>query len=173
MIPERLQSPSVGLIPTMPFAPEGQMTEPSVSVPIPIVARSAETPTPVPELDPQGLRSRTYAMFVWPPMPVQPDEEGIERKFAHSERLALPITNAPAAFKRWTMNASGGVLPASAPGAAVVGMAVVVTLALARTGIPSSGRRSPWGRAASAARASALAVGLTVMTACSLGLSFW
>ena len=46
-------------MPTMPLAPDGQTTEPSVSVPTPTVARSAETPTPVPELEPHGFRSRT------------------------------------------------------------------------------------------------------------------
>ena len=59
MIPERLHRPMVGLIPARPFAPAGHTIEPSVSVPTPTVARSAETATPVPELDPHGLRSRT------------------------------------------------------------------------------------------------------------------
>jgi hypothetical protein len=59
MIPERLTSPSVGLTPTMPFAEEGHTIEPSVSVPIARVQRFAETATPEPELDPQGLRSST------------------------------------------------------------------------------------------------------------------
>ena len=57
--PARLSSPRVGLMPTIPFAPDGQTIEPSVSVPTPTVARSAETATPVPELEPHGLRSRT------------------------------------------------------------------------------------------------------------------
>ena len=59
MTPARLHSPIVGLMPTRPFAPAGQTIEPSVSVPTPTVARSAETATPVPELEPHGLRSRT------------------------------------------------------------------------------------------------------------------
>ena len=33
MIPERLTSPTVGLIPTMPLMDEGPVTDPSVSVP--------------------------------------------------------------------------------------------------------------------------------------------
>src|ERR671928_710367 len=118
--PARLHSPSVGLIPTTPLAPDGQTIEPSVSVPTAATARSAAAPTPDPELEPHGFRSRTYGMLVWPPMPLQPLDEGADRKFAHSERLALAMMIAPAARSRRTMNASGGVLPASAHEPAVV-----------------------------------------------------
>ena len=112
-------------------------------------------------------------MFVCPPMPLQPLDDGPDRKLAHSDRLALPMMIAPAAFSRAAMNASSGVLPASAQEPAVVGMPVVLTLSLTMIGMPSSGRSSPLRRAASAARASARAVGLTVITAFSVGLSFW
>jgi hypothetical protein len=57
MIPLRLISPNVGLIPTIPFVDAGQTTEPSVSVPTASAQRFAETAAPDPELDPQGLRS--------------------------------------------------------------------------------------------------------------------
>ena len=110
-------------------------------------------------------------MFVWPPMPLQPLDEGIDRKFAHSDRFALPMMIAPAARSRLTMNASRGLLPASAQEPAVVGIPVVLMLSLTMIGIPRSGRSSPRLRARSAARASASAVGLTVMTACSTGFS--
>jgi hypothetical protein len=46
-------------MPTFAFAPEGQTIEPSVSVPTAATARSADTMTAEPELEPQGLRSRT------------------------------------------------------------------------------------------------------------------
>ena len=105
-------------------------------------------------------------------MPLQPLDDGPERKLAHSERLALPITIAPAAFSRCTMNASLGVLSESAQEPAVVGIPVVLTLSLTMIGIPSSGRSSPSRRARSAARASAWAVGLTVITVFSVGLSW-
>src|SRR5207248_2290079 len=39
-------------------------------------------------------------MFPWPPMPLQPLDEGADRKLAHSDRLALPMMIAPAAFSR-------------------------------------------------------------------------
>jgi hypothetical protein len=59
MMPARLSSPSVGLIPTRPFALEGQTIEPSVSVPMAAAQRLAAAAVPEPELDPQGLRSST------------------------------------------------------------------------------------------------------------------
>src|SRR5436189_2776919 len=108
-------------------------------------------------------------MFVWPPTPLQPLDDGPERKFAHSDRFALPMMIAPAAFSLCAMKASAGVLPASAQDPAVVGMPVVSMLSFTMIGIPSNGRRSPLRRAASAARASARAVGLTVITAFSVG----
>src|SRR6478735_8091918 len=111
-------------------------------------------------------------MFVWPPMPLQPLEDGLDRKLAHSERFALPMMIAPAAFSFCAMNASPGVLPASAQEPAVVGIPVVSMLSLTMIGIPSRGRWSPLRRAASAATASAWAVGLTVITALSIGLSW-
>jgi hypothetical protein len=72
MIPERLTNPTVGLIPTMPFADEGQTIEPSVSVPIAAAQRFAAMAAPEPELDPHGLRSRAYGFLVWPPRALQP-----------------------------------------------------------------------------------------------------
>src|SRR4051812_50098643 len=111
-------------------------------------------------------------MLVCPPMPLHPDDETLERKFAHSERLALPMISAPAALSRRTMNASAGVLPASAHEPAVVGIPVVSTLSLTMIGIPSSGRWSPPRRAASAAAASAWAVGLTVITPLGTGVGW-
>src|SRR5439155_18388022 len=154
-----------------PLAPDGQTIEPSVSVPTAATARSAAALTPEPELEPHGLRSSTYGMLLWPPMPLQPLDDGPERKLAHSDRLAFAMMIAPAAFSRCTMNASLGVLPASAQGPAVVGIPVVSTLSLTMIGIPSNGRRSLLRRAWSAATASARAVGLTVITACSNGLN--
>ena len=34
-------------------------------------------------------------MLVWPPIPLQPDDEGPDRKFAHSDRFALPMIERP------------------------------------------------------------------------------
>ena len=57
MMPLRLTRPTVGLMPTRPATEDGQMMLPSVSVPMPAAARLAAIAVPVPELDPQGLRS--------------------------------------------------------------------------------------------------------------------
>ena len=46
-------------MPTTPFAAEGQMIEPLVSVPIATVANPAATAAAEPELDPQAVRSST------------------------------------------------------------------------------------------------------------------
>jgi hypothetical protein len=62
MIPLRETSPSVGFIPTIPFIEAGQTTEPSVSVPIAMAAKLAETATPDPEDEPHGLRSSIYGL---------------------------------------------------------------------------------------------------------------
>src|SRR5215831_4369577 len=57
--PARLVRPTVGLMPTTQLLLDGDMIEPSVSVPRLAAARLAATATPEPELEPPGLRSRT------------------------------------------------------------------------------------------------------------------
>ena len=57
MTPARLQSPTVGLMPTIPLLDDGHMMEPPVSVPTVSAHRFADAATPEPELEPQGLRS--------------------------------------------------------------------------------------------------------------------
>src|ERR1700750_3282630 len=90
MIPARLTRPTVGLIPTKEFPDDGHTTEPSVSVPIAAAHRFAARAAPDPELEPHGLRSRTYGFLVCPPRPLQPLVECVDRKFAHSLRFVLP-----------------------------------------------------------------------------------
>ena len=75
IMPLLLHKPTVGFIPTIPFAFEGHIIEPQVSVPIATAHKFAETATPDPELEPQGLRSSTYGFFVCPNIPLQPLEE--------------------------------------------------------------------------------------------------
>src|SRR5262245_13359341 len=100
MMPERLTSPTVGLMPTSAATDEGQTTEPSVSVPTPTAAKLAAIAVPVPELDPHGLRSSTYGFFTRPPRPLQPLVDFDDRMLAHSLRLVLPRITAPAARSR-------------------------------------------------------------------------
>src|SRR5215831_9230231 len=71
-IPDRLHSPTVGLMPTTPQTAAGEMIDPSVSVPIPAVAKPAATAAAVPELDPEALRSRTCGFRVSPPRALHP-----------------------------------------------------------------------------------------------------
>src|SRR2546425_5537534 len=142
-MPLRLSRPSVGLMPTSELLFEGETIEPSVSVPIAAAARFAATALPDPELDPEGLRSSAYGFFVWPPRPLQPLVECVERKLAHSLRLVFPRTTTPAWRRRPTMNASvGGVTPASASDPAVViRRSAVALVSLSRIGMPCSGPR--------------------------------
>src|ERR1700675_1736577 len=55
--PARLVNPTVGLIPTPPFALPGQTMFPSVSVPNERAANFADAAAPEPALEPHGLRS--------------------------------------------------------------------------------------------------------------------
>ncbi len=57
MMPARLTSPSVGLIPTIEQQVAGETMDPSVSVPTAAAHRFAATATAEPELDPDGVRS--------------------------------------------------------------------------------------------------------------------
>jgi hypothetical protein len=72
MIPARLINPSVGLIPTIPFADDGQTIEPSVSDPTADMHRFADVAAPDPELDPHAFRSSAYGFLVNPPRPLHP-----------------------------------------------------------------------------------------------------
>ena len=55
-MPARLTRPTVGLMPTMPLTEDGQMIDPSVSVPMATVTKPAATAAAGPELEPQALR---------------------------------------------------------------------------------------------------------------------
>src|SRR4249919_2154398 len=94
--PERLIKPSVGLMPHSPLFDEGDTIEPSVSLPTQPAARLADAAAPEPELEPLGFRSRTYGLRHCPARPVQPLDDCVERKFAHSLRFVLPSRTAPA-----------------------------------------------------------------------------
>src|SRR5215472_13900510 len=83
-IPLRLMKPTVGFTPTSEHADAGETTDPSVSVPTATAHRLDATATAEPELDPEGLRSSAYGFRHWPPRPLQPLEEWLPRKFAHS-----------------------------------------------------------------------------------------
>src|SRR5947209_12461805 len=90
--PARLVRPTVGLMAATPFALPGQTMLPSVSLPNEPPAKLAEVAAPEPELDPHGLRSSAYGLFVCPPRPDQPLTDSDERNFAHSGSLGLPMS---------------------------------------------------------------------------------
>src|SRR5712692_10696706 len=142
--PARLVRPTVGLIPTTPFAFAGQTILPSVSVPIETVVRFPDVAAPDPELDPHGLRSIAYGLLHWPPRPDQPLDEKKERKFAHSLRVVLPRMTAPAVLRLAATAESWAAGEPTRPSdpAAVCILSPVPTLSLRRTGIPWSGPRT-------------------------------
>src|SRR3546814_6327218 len=59
--------PTVGLKPTIPLTLAGQVIEPLVSVPIAAQANPAATAAPLPEDDPQAVRSSACGLRVNPP----------------------------------------------------------------------------------------------------------
>src|SRR5215203_535375 len=125
-------------MPTTELAFDGQTIEPSVSVPIATVVRLAATAAGEPELEPQGLESRTYGLRDCPPRPLHPLDECVDRKFAHSLRVVLPRMTAPAARKRLAVVEScAGVVEANAKDPAVVSMLSAVSMLSLRTmGMP-------------------------------------
>src|SRR5678815_5456883 len=120
MMPERLTNPTVGFTPTMPLQLDGDTTEPSVSLPSATAHRLAATATAEPLLEPDGERSSAYGLRHWPPSPLQPDDDDVPRKFAHSDRFALPRMTAPASRSFAIANASFGAGAAIASEPALV-----------------------------------------------------
>src|SRR6185503_11508005 len=160
------------LIPTREFADDGHTTEPSVSVPTAAAHKFAATAAPEPELDPHGLRSSTYGFFVCPPRPLQPLDDLLDRKLAHSLRFVLPRITAPASRNLCATNASCcGFAPTSASEPAVVIIRSCVSmLSLIRTGMPCKGPRGPLSlRSRSRATAIRSASGFISMTEYSPG----
>src|SRR5688572_27716288 len=141
MMPVRLTSPTVGLMPTMPHTLDGHTIEPSVSVPTATAHKLAATAAPEPELDPHGLRSSAYGLRVSPPRPLQPLVEWLLRILAHSLRFVFPSSTAPALRNCWTTNASsGGLAPTNASEPAVVAiLSAVSMLSFTSTGMPCIG----------------------------------
>jgi hypothetical protein len=94
-MPDLLNRPTVGFIPTIPLIEEGQAMDPLVSVPMATAHKFAATAAPDPELEPHGFLSRIYGFFVCPPRLLHPLLERSALKFAHSLKFVLPIKTAP------------------------------------------------------------------------------
>ena len=166
-MPSRLSSPTVGLMPTSAWIDDGDVIEPSVSVPTPAAHRLAATALPVPDDEPLGLRSSAYGFSVWPPRALQPLTECTPRMLAHSDRLDLASSTAPASRSRCTTNASRGTwAPINAGEPALVCMrSAVARLSFTTIGTPCSGPRQRPARASSSSRcAIASASGLSSIT---------
>src|SRR5438067_12814250 len=120
----------------MPLIADGQVTEPSVSVPIASRTSPAATAAPLPLELPHGLRSSAHGLRTCPPTALQPDIDRLDRMFAHSLRFVLPMITAPAARSRATKGASRLVtLFANARLPAVVGSGPALSiLSLISTG---------------------------------------
>src|SRR5258708_5249671 len=119
--------PTVGFRPTIRLLEAGQVIEPSVSVPRAAAHILVAAATVEPEVEREAVQFKTYGFGVKPPRPLHPfrqvqeDGQGANpRKFAHSERLALPRIIAPAARKQLVRGASAGTrLPSNAKDPAV------------------------------------------------------
>src|SRR5690606_29128694 len=127
--------------PTTPLTLAGQVIEPSVSVPIAAHAMPAATAAPLPDEEPQALRSIACGLRVSPPIALHPLVLRLERMLAHSDRLVFPSTTPPASRSRAISGASRPVrLSASARLPAVVGHSRVSMLSLTSTVLPLSAR---------------------------------
>ena len=132
----RLTSPTVGFNPTTPFTAAGQVMDPSVSVPIARLHSPAATAAPLQEEDPHGLRSSACGLRVWPPTPLHPEMEALERMFAHSDRFVLPRMTASSARRRATRGASRWVtLLSIAMLPAVVGSGPLLDVVFQQNGV--------------------------------------
>ena len=161
--------PMVGFKPTSPLLAAGERMDPSVSEPTATAQKLAAADDPDPELDPDGLRCRSYALPVCPPTPLQPLEDWLQRKLAHSLKFALPKTTTPAARSRATRSASCACVErAKACDPAVVGSGSFVSmLSLSTMGMPCKGpRRCPAARSASSAAAADSASGFSARIEC-------
>src|SRR5260370_6606547 len=136
--PARETRPTVGLMAATPFILAGQTMLPSVSVPMETAVKFAEAAAPDPELEPQGLRSVAYGLLHCPPRPDHPLVEKEERKCAHSLRVRLPSTTAPAARRLAAIVASvsGDVPTRPRDPAADHSMSSVSMQALSQSGMP-------------------------------------
>ena len=142
--PSRSPSPTVGLIPTMPLRDDGQMIEPSVSVPTATAHRSAATATPEPELEPQGLRSSAYGLRHWPPRALHPLEDAGGAEVRPLGEVGLAQQHGAAVAEPRDDGASfAGRESTSASEPAVVLMPSAVSmLSFTMTGMPWSGPRT-------------------------------
>ena len=115
--------------------------------------RPAASAAPPPPVLPPGPRSRFHGLFVRP-------KSGLSawQSLAYGGTFVLPMMDAPAALRRATIGASSSAMASARSGTPpVVGSPWTSMVSLIVNGSPSSGRSSPFARAASAARAASRA----------------
>ena len=135
--PSEGSRPTVGFNPTMPHIAAGQVTDPSVSVPRAMSTSPEPTAAPLPELEPHAVQEGSNGLVVNPPTELQPLEEDVDRKLAHSDRFVFPTMMAPASRNRATTGASSSAtLLIKARDPAVVAMPLVWMLSLTTTACP-------------------------------------
>ena len=121
----------------MPHIAAGQVTDPSVSVPRAISTNPEPTAAPLPELEPHAVQDGSNGLLVSPPTELQPLEEEVERKLAHSDRFVFPTMMAPTLRNRATTGAScAAILLIKASEPAVVAMPLTWMLSLTTTACP-------------------------------------
>ena len=119
--------------------------EPPPSEPSATPHRPAATAAPVPPLEPPGVWSSDHGLRVAPKA-----SDSVKGKIVSSGTWVLPITIAPAPRSARTMSASRSRgPPCDSDPQAVISPATSASSLIA-TGTPSSGRRSPAPRRASA-----------------------
>ena len=128
--------PKVGLKPTTPQKLAGPLIDPPESVPVATTAMPAATAAPEPPLDPPGVHFVFQGLRVmpWSSLSVTPSQ-------AYSGVCVLPISTAPAFFKRSTTIASTRVFEicSGAREPFRVGQLLVSVTSFMATGMPSSG----------------------------------
>src|SRR4051795_8744280 len=159
-------SPTVGRRPTRPFACEGEMIEPDVSVPIVSAERAAAPAEPEPDEEPDGFWSASTASSTWPVRLLKPDG-WLPKKFAYSDRPSLPRITTP--FSRSflaTPESLAGKALRSDQLPADVYIPFTSIRSLSRIGRPCAGpRRWPSLRSLSSSAASFNASALSCVTA--------
>src|SRR5262249_29263753 len=130
-------SGTVGRNPTRLFTDAGPRIDPPVSSPIPIVAKLAAIPEPVPPEDPLAFLRGSYALRIGPDAELTyPD--------ANSPIVALAMINAPAVFSLVTIVASVAGMKSLKPAKpCMVGMSLVSIWSFTRTGTQCNGPTGP------------------------------
>ena len=159
MIPAPLTSPSLGLIPTMPFALAGHTIEPYSRCRPPRRRGSRGDHDPEPELEPQGLRSSDVGRVVLAADAAPAARRGDRSEIRPLRQVCLADDDRAGVSQRCDEVRVGGALPARArdPAGGRHAGRVDVVLHHDRDAEQRSVVATP--RASSAARASARAVG--------------